>query len=274
MNECVGLFIIFQTHVIFLNMFVVVIWYLTAEMDRKGLEEKATSAPGQTCTQNITLTAQALANRATRMSHLKCVWQIVSLEWRHNLSPRSRRSSRMWSASWRLLKWSTHNWTLPAMRRTACGWGRTFLRTKSPLTGSLCHLRSSMKRATVGWATISKCFRVEGSFCQGHPHVPHQHSTQYSLECGSWKTGTSVTINSEPFWDQIVFVKTCYGVNQVWSLPQRTQTLGNHWKYFKVNFRDNFSQINILTGTDLFGCGKFHFWYSVHKDLFVKSICK
>lgn len=62
---------------------------------------------------------------------------------------RSKRNSRMWLASSRPWRWTTRSWTLPAMRRTACGWGRTFPQKWSPATASHCPPRSSTTTATV-----------------------------------------------------------------------------------------------------------------------------
>lgn len=62
---------------------------------------------------------------------------------------RSKRNSRMWLASSRPWRWTTRSWTSPAMRRTACGWGRTFPQKWSPAMASRCPPRSSTMTATV-----------------------------------------------------------------------------------------------------------------------------
>lgn len=67
---------------------------------------------------------------------------------------RSKRNSKMWSASWRLWKWNTLSWTSPATSRTACGWGKMSQRRRSPPTASHSLHRFSMRRATVGWAKM------------------------------------------------------------------------------------------------------------------------
>ncbi len=107
---------------------------------------------------------------------------------------RSRRSSKMWSASWRLLKWITPSWTSPATRRTACGWGRTSPQRRSPPTASPCPPRSSTKTTTAEYVPRN-IFTHKHSFFQGDVFVEQlQRRTKYIL----WFTEDAITTTQRP----------------------------------------------------------------------------